>query len=104
MVSGRLRFAVSHPKRKDKDALRVGHPAGCGEFASQEQMQVQPRVLRLRCASLRQASLWGGFVVSHPKRRDKDALRWGTRRVVVSLHRKEQMQLQPQILRLRCAS
>ena len=60
----------------------------------EKQQQKQLQVLRLRLprkrrqSRLRKTSLWGGFAVSHPKRKDKDALRVGHPRVVVSLHRK----------------
>ena len=38
------RFVVSHPKRKDKDALRMGHPALCRSGEGQEQKQ--PNIAR----------------------------------------------------------
>jgi hypothetical protein len=120
-------FVVSHPKRKDKDALRVGHPlfvlrmrpekqmqrrlrlvvspvsktrrpgapSDCGEggkakarttagpstdHPSDEDLSPGTPMRSAKSALLRSSGrqgTGGGFAGSHPKRKDKDALRVG---------------------------
>src|SRR5580698_6146480 len=62
-------------------------------MAERRQRQVQPQVLRLRCASLRMTDLWGGVKVGRQRQK----------RIPCGNDNKKQKQVQPQVLRLRCA-
>ena len=67
----------------------VSHPCAPGERTNADPSTHHPQTdKRLGTLSLRKTRYGWRFEVSHPKRRNKDALRMGHPRVAVSLHRR----------------
>jgi hypothetical protein len=72
----RLRFAVPHPSRKNKDAARVGHPGSRSASLCFPRSQKRDPSTPLRTGSgAPQIRL--RFAVPHPSRKNKDAARVG---------------------------